>query len=117
MVGKVNSVRFGVFGAGGVGGYFGGRLAQAGRDVTFIARGNHLAAIQENGLNVPGDCELISYGDKDINRIIVPRRNEPDLDDLPKEVRDATLAVRAGEAEVLGIDRAEAARALAPPRP
>jgi DNA-binding LacI/PurR family transcriptional regulator len=29
--------------------------------------------IQENGLNVPGDCELISYGDKDINRIIVPR--------------------------------------------
>jgi len=45
-------VRFGVFGAGGVGGYFGGRLAQAGHDVTFIARGKHLAAILENGLRV-----------------------------------------------------------------
>lgn len=52
MAGKVNSMRIGIFGTGGVGGYFGGRLAQAGRDVTFIARGNHLAAIQENGLKV-----------------------------------------------------------------
>lgn len=41
-----------VFGTGGVGGYFGGRLAQAGQDVTFIARGEHLKAIQNNGLKV-----------------------------------------------------------------
>jgi 2-dehydropantoate 2-reductase len=41
-----------VFGAGGVGGYFGGRLAQAGHAVTFIARGEHLEAIRENGLRV-----------------------------------------------------------------
>jgi 2-dehydropantoate 2-reductase len=41
-----------IFGAGGVGGYFGGRLAQAGEDVTFIARGDHLKALQENGLKV-----------------------------------------------------------------
>lgn len=41
-----------VFGAGGVGGYFGGRLAQAGEQVTFIARGDHLKAIQQNGLRV-----------------------------------------------------------------
>lgn len=39
-----------VFGAGGVGGYFGGKLAQAGYDVTFIARGKHLQAINNNGL-------------------------------------------------------------------
>ena len=45
-------MRFAIFGTGGVGGYFGGRLAQAGHDVTFIARGNHLAAIIENGLRV-----------------------------------------------------------------
>ena len=45
-------MRFGVFGTGGVGGFFGGRLAQAGHDVTFIARGKHLAAILENGLKV-----------------------------------------------------------------
>ncbi|MCB0461328.1 MAG: 2-dehydropantoate 2-reductase [Flavobacteriaceae bacterium] len=41
-----------VFGAGGVGGYFGGKLAQAGNDVTFIARGKHLQAIKSNGLQV-----------------------------------------------------------------
>jgi 2-dehydropantoate 2-reductase len=41
-----------VMGTGGLGGYFGGRLAQAGLDVTFIARGEHLAAIQERGLRV-----------------------------------------------------------------
>jgi len=41
-----------VFGTGAVGGYFGGRLAQAGEDVQFIARGRHLAAIREHGLRV-----------------------------------------------------------------
>ena len=41
-----------VFGAGGVGGYFGGRLAQAGETVTFIARGDHLQAMLSNGLIV-----------------------------------------------------------------
>lgn len=45
-------MRFAVFGAGGVGGYFGGRLAQAGEDVTFIARGAHLEAIRKDGLTV-----------------------------------------------------------------
>ena len=45
-------MRIAVFGTGGVGGYFGGRLAQAGVDVTFIARGAHLQAIQEKGLRV-----------------------------------------------------------------
>ena len=41
-----------IFGTGGVGGYFGGRLAQQGQDVTFIARGMHLDVIRENGLRV-----------------------------------------------------------------
>ncbi|MFT4607257.1 MAG: 2-dehydropantoate 2-reductase [Gammaproteobacteria bacterium] len=45
-------MRIAIFGSGGVGGYFGGRLAQAGNDVTFIARGEHLAAIRQNGLRV-----------------------------------------------------------------
>jgi len=43
-------MRIAVIGAGGVGGYFGGRLAQAGHDVSFVARGAHLAAIRERGL-------------------------------------------------------------------
>lgn len=39
-----------VIGAGGTGGSIGGFLARKGKDVTFIARGNHLKALQENGL-------------------------------------------------------------------
>jgi len=40
------------FGSGGVGGYFGGRLAHNGQDVTFVARGAHLAAMRNSGLHV-----------------------------------------------------------------
>src|SRR6201996_8928146 len=43
-----------VVGAGGVGGGFGAALAHAGADVTFIARGAHLAAMQSEGLKVQG---------------------------------------------------------------
>ena len=39
-------------GSGGVGGYLGGRLAASGADVTFIARGAHLAAIRDHGLRI-----------------------------------------------------------------
>ena len=45
-------MRIAIYGAGGVGGYFGGRLAQAGEDVVFIARGEHLRAMQIHGLRV-----------------------------------------------------------------
>lgn len=45
-------MRIAVFGAGGVGGYFGGRLAQSGEHVIFIARGAHLHAMQTQGLRV-----------------------------------------------------------------
>jgi 2-dehydropantoate 2-reductase len=45
-------MRIAVFGAGAVGGYFGGRLAQAGEDVVLIARGEHLKAMQTRGLRV-----------------------------------------------------------------
>jgi 2-dehydropantoate 2-reductase len=45
-------MRIAIIGAGGVGGYFGARLIAAGEDVTFIARGAHLAAIQQSGLRL-----------------------------------------------------------------
>ena len=41
-----------MMGSGGVGGFFGGRLAKAGHDVTFVARGAHLAAMREHGLTI-----------------------------------------------------------------
>ena len=45
-------MRVAVIGAGGVGGYFGARLAQAGNDVAFVARGAHLEALRADGLRV-----------------------------------------------------------------
>src|ERR687890_1033593 len=45
-------MRIAVVGVGGTGGYFGGLLARAGQDVTFIARGAHLEALRARGLTV-----------------------------------------------------------------
>src|SRR3982751_1469166 len=45
-------MRLAIFGSGGVGGYFGARLAAAGNDVHFIARGAHLTAMRQGGLRV-----------------------------------------------------------------
>jgi 2-dehydropantoate 2-reductase len=47
-------VRIAVVGAGGVGCYFGGRLARAGGDVHLLARGRHLRAIRDHGLRISG---------------------------------------------------------------
>ncbi len=54
-------MRIAIIGAGGLGGYFGARLQAAGHDVFFIARGSHLAAIRQKGLQVKsalGDLHL-----------------------------------------------------------
>ena len=45
-------MKIAIMGTGGVGGYYGGLLAQSGQEVTFIARGAHLRAIREQGLKV-----------------------------------------------------------------
>ena len=45
-------MRIAIFGTGGVGGYFGGRLAQTGADVVFISRGEHLQAMRKQGLKI-----------------------------------------------------------------
>jgi 2-dehydropantoate 2-reductase len=49
---RSRSLHIAIMGSGGVGGYLGGRLAASGQDVTFIARGAHLAAIRERGLAI-----------------------------------------------------------------
>ncbi|MEU1601126.1 2-dehydropantoate 2-reductase [Streptomyces sp. NPDC005708] len=54
-------MRIAVMGTGGVGGYFGAKLALAGNEVAFVARGKHLEAIRANGLRVEsplGDMHL-----------------------------------------------------------
>ena len=50
-------MRIAVIGSGGVGGYFGARLASGGADVVFLARGAHLAALQSQGIRLEGGLE------------------------------------------------------------
>lgn len=57
-------MKIAIIGTGGVGGYFGGKMAQAGFDVTFVARGEHLKALQQNGLTVKS-----IYGDFKIDKV------------------------------------------------
>lgn len=64
-----------VIGAGGVGGYYGGKLAQAGYDVTFVARAKHLQAIKNNGLqvkSVKGDFVVKPHVTDDISTLVNP---------------------------------------------
>jgi 2-dehydropantoate 2-reductase len=68
-------MRFAVVGAGGLGGYFGGRLAQAGETVTFIVRGNTLNALRARGLridSVQGGFELPQVQATDNPRDVAP---------------------------------------------
>src|SRR5216684_3454896 len=91
-------MRMAVMAAGAVGGYFGGRMAAAGHDVTFIARGAHRDAIRRDGLRIEsalGDLHL-----KDLN-----------VTDDPKEVGPVDLvlfAVKLWDTEKAG----EAAKPL-----
>ncbi len=64
-------MKIGIIGAGGVGGYFGGKIAKAGFDVTFIARGKNLKAIKENGLTIKS-----ILGDFKIDEVNVTERIE-----------------------------------------
>jgi len=62
-----------IFGSGAVGGYYGAKLARAGHDVTFIARGAHLAAIRERGLEIRspmlGDFTVRARAEEDPGRV------------------------------------------------
>lgn len=65
-------MRIAIFGTGAVGGYFGGRLAGAGEEVAFIARGMHLATLQQQGLRITspkGDAHLHVTATNDPARI------------------------------------------------
>lgn len=66
-------MRFAILGSGAVGGYFGAKLAKAGQDVSFVARGAHLEAIRSNGLAVQsaklGDFVVRAPAESDTARI------------------------------------------------
>ena len=66
-------MRFAILGSGAVGGYYGAKLARAGHDVTFIARGVHLSAIRERGLAVRspmlGDFTVRARAEEDTAKV------------------------------------------------
>ena len=66
-------MKFAILGSGAVGGYYGAKLARAGHDVTFIARGAHLAAIRDKGLEVRspamGDFTVHARAEEDTSQV------------------------------------------------
>jgi 2-dehydropantoate 2-reductase len=66
-------MRFAILGSGAVGGYYGARLARAGHDVTFIARGPHLHAIRDRGLQIRspmlGDFTIKAPAEEDTAKV------------------------------------------------
>ena len=97
-------MRVAVYGSGAVGGYFGARLAAAGHDVTFIARGDHLEAIRQHGLRVTsinGDlcCRVTatddpsSIGEVDLVLVGVKAWQVPDVAVLARPLVGSTTSV------------------------
>jgi 2-dehydropantoate 2-reductase len=66
-------MKFGILGSGAVGGYYGAKLSRAGHDVTFVARGAHLEAIRERGLEIRssalGDFAVRARAEHDTSRV------------------------------------------------
>ena len=78
-------MRIAVIGAGGVGGYFGGRLAQAGHDVTFVARGAH--GLKDLRFVGDGTALIASHIEELANKPV----REVELHDLPTLDEDTPL--------------------------
>ena len=85
-------MRFAVIGAGAVGGYFGGRLAQSGEDVWFLARGRTLEAMRQHGLKVDS-----TKGD-----FVLPRVRVSEQPNEVGPVDVVLVAVKAGQIAELG---------------
>jgi 2-dehydropantoate 2-reductase len=91
-------MKIGVIGVGGLGGYYGGLLAQAGHTVGFIARGAHLAALKQSGLRVQS-----VHGDFTVAPVTVT--------DRPEEIGPVDLVMVCVKTPVLDA-AAEAARPM-----
>jgi 2-dehydropantoate 2-reductase len=87
-----------IVGSGGAGGYLGGLLARSGKDVTFVARGEHFQAMKEEGLkikSVPGDFEVrpaqVIHRISDISNpdLIIFSVKTYDTDQTAKELKSA----------------------------
>ncbi|WP_406424333.1 ketopantoate reductase family protein [Streptomyces sp. NBC_01589] len=91
-------MRIAIVGAGGVGGYFGTRLAVAGNDVTFVARGRHLEAIRRDGLEIrsplgafraPANSAVASISELGPVDLVIVAVKLWDTDDVAAQLRPA----------------------------
>ena len=121
-------MKIAIYGTGGVGGYFGGRLAHAGADVHLIARGGHLEALQQDGLHVEsvdgdfhanlpatndpseiGSCDIVLFTVKSFDTEAAARELHPLIDDRTAVIslqngvdNEAKLAAEIGREHVMG---------------
>ena len=99
-------MKFAIIGTGGVGGYFGARLHQAGEEVIFLARGKHLQALRKNGLqlhSIHGDYHaptvtahdhLPDIGPVDVGLVATKAWQVPEIaPDLQPLMQDGTFVV------------------------
>ncbi len=86
-------MRIAMMGSGGVGGYFGGRLAAGGCDVTFVARGRHLEAISAHGLKIES---------RDIGNLVVDPARATDDPTQVGVVDYVIVAVKLWDTEATG---------------
>ena len=97
-------MRIAVVGAGGVGGAYGAALAKAGADVTFIARGAHLAAMKSKGLKLEsprGDIHLVPTRATDDPKAVGPVEVINLMGERSK-VRINLAVLEAGRSQLLG---------------
>jgi 2-dehydropantoate 2-reductase len=94
-------MKIAVIGAGGVGGYFGARLAKSGHDVQFLARGAHLKAMRETGLRIESEVERFSI-------------DKPNATDEPSQLAQADVMLVATKLWDLEATGHQLARAVGP---
>jgi 2-dehydropantoate 2-reductase len=114
-------MKIAIMATGGVGGYFGARLAAAGEDVHFIARGQHLAALRANGLvlkSANGDLHLQSVSTTDdpgsigTVDIVIFAVKQYDTESAAKLIKPAIGADTAAITLQNGMDKDERLRAV-----
>jgi len=111
-----------VVGAGGVGGYFGGKLAQAGYNVTFLARGHTLKALKTNGLKVKsihGDFSVHLKATDDLDELnnvdlIILGVKSWQVEDVAKQIKDIVTTNTMILPLQNGADNADKLRAILP---
>ena len=87
-------MRFVIFGAGGVGGVVGGRLAEYGHDVTLIARGAHYGAVRENGLRLESPDRIVTLQIPIVQHPSEIRWTADDVVLLTMKTQDTAAALR-----------------------